>query len=189
MRYLCGTRDLGLHFTYRPSDIVGYADAWFKIDPALGKSQTAWIFIKNEAPISWHSSKQTTTATSTNHAELLAFREAAREFVRLRTMETAIGEMACLPVPKKPTTIFEDYADCIEQVSSGFIKSDCVKHINLQIFGYTEELTSTGQIEIRKVVFAENIADLLTKALTAPQHPNLRICWTCGNYPGFMLPL
>ena len=40
-------------------------------------------------------------------------------------------------------------------------------------FGYTQELTDTGQIEIRKVVSAENIADVLTKALLAPQHKKL----------------
>jgi hypothetical protein len=45
------------------------------------KSQTGYIFIKNGAPISYKSAKETVTATSTNHAELLAFHEAAREAV------------------------------------------------------------------------------------------------------------
>ena len=81
--------------------------------------------------------------------------------------------MAGLSIPNKPIVIFEDNAACIEQVTSGFIKSDRVKHINPQIFGYTQELTNTGQIEIRKVVSMENVADVLTKALPAPQHKKL----------------
>ena len=173
LRYLRGTEDLGLHFKRGPGEIVGYADSGFKTDPASGKSQTGWIFLKNGAPISWRSSKQTTTATSTNHAELLAFYEAARESVWLRTMQAAIAEMAGLSIPKKPTVIFEDNAACIEQVSSGFIKSDRVKHINPHIFGYTQELTDSRQIEIRKVASADNVADVLTKALPAPQHRKL----------------
>lgn len=81
--------------------------------------------------------------------------------------------MAGLSIPKKPTIIYEDNAACIEQVSSGFIKSDRVKHINPHIFGYTQELTDSGQIEIRKVASADNIADVFTKALPAPQHRKL----------------
>jgi hypothetical protein len=88
-------------------------------------------------------------------------------------MQTAISTMAGFNISNKPTTIFEDNAACIEQVSSGFIKSDRVKHINPHIFGYTQELTDTGQIQIMKVASAENIADVLTKALPAPQHRKL----------------
>lgn len=81
--------------------------------------------------------------------------------------------MAGLSITKKPTIIYEDNAAYIEQVSSRFIKSDRVKHINPQIFEYTQELTDSGQIEIRKVALADNMADFLTKALPAPQHRKL----------------
>ena len=174
LRYLRGTEDLGLHFRKdTPSDIIGYADSSFKTDPVSGKSQTGYIFIKNGAPISWRSTKQTVTATSTNHAELLAFHEASREAVWLRTMQQAILQMSGLTSMDKPTTIFEDNAACIEQVSSGFIKADRVKHISPHLFGYTQDLTETKQIEVKKIASADNIADVLTKALPAPQHRKL----------------
>lgn len=156
-----------------PSDIVGYGDSGFKTDPAIGKSQTGYIFIKNGAPISWGSTKQTVTATSTNHAELLAFHEASRKAIWLRTIQDTISQMAGFQLPAKPTTIFEDNAACIEQVSSGFITADRVKHISPHIFGYTQDLTESKQIEVRKIASAENIADVLTKALPAPQHRKL----------------
>ena len=174
LRYLRGTEDLGLHFRKDASnDIIGYADSGFKTDPISGKSQTGYIFIKNGAPISWRSTKQTVTATSTNHAELLAFHEASREAVWLRTMQDAIFKMCGLDLAAKPTMIYEDNAACVEQVSSGFIKADRVKHISPHIFGYTQDLTESKQIEVKKVASAENIADVLTKALPAHQHRKL----------------
>ncbi|OAE32544.1 hypothetical protein AXG93_3918s1020 [Marchantia polymorpha subsp. ruderalis] len=88
----------------------------------------------------------------------------------VRTMQTAISEMAGFPFQEKPTTIFDYNAACIEQVSFGFIKSDRVKHINPHLFSYTQDLTETSQIAVRKIASTENIADILTRALPAPQH-------------------
>ena len=176
LRYLRGTEDLGLHFRKDTSSaIIGCADSGFKTNPVSGKSQTGYIFIKNDAPISWRSTKQTVTATSTNHAELLSFHEASREAVWLRTMQQAILQMSGLPLMDKPITIFEDNAACIEQVSSGFIKADRVKHISPHLFGYTQDLMETKQIEVKKIASADNIVDVLTKALPAHQHRKLII--------------
>jgi hypothetical protein len=174
LRYFRGTEDLGLHYQkHTLSDIIGYADSGFKIDPLSGKSQTSYIFIKNGPPISWRSTKQTVTTTSINHAELLAFHEASREAVWLRTMQQAILQMSGLPPKDNATTIFEDNAACIEQVSSGFIKAERVKHISPHLFGYTQDLIETNQIQVKKIPLADNIADVLTKTLPAPQHRKL----------------
>lgn len=117
--YLHRTEELGLHYEHGQSNIIGDAVSRFKSNSTSGKSQSGLIFIKNGAPISWRSSKQTTSATSTNHAKLLAFYEATPESVRLHTMEAAIANMAGLTASTKPTVIFEDIAACNEQVSSG----------------------------------------------------------------------
>ena len=114
LRYLRGTSDLGLFYgkTDKP-EITGYADFGFRTDVAAGKSQTDYIFMKYGAPISWKSTKQIVIATSTNHAELFAFHEAARECVWLRTME-----QCRLQVQDKPTVVFEDNAAFIRHMSS-----------------------------------------------------------------------
>jgi hypothetical protein len=128
LRYLRGTEDLGLHFTKdAEANIVGYADSGYRTDEINGKSQTGYIFIKNGAPISWKSVKQTITATSTNHAELLALHEAAREAVWLRTMVQAISEQCKISNNNKATVIYEDNAAAVAQVATGFIKADRVK--------------------------------------------------------------
>ena len=88
LKYLQGTRDLELFYhKTNNSEIQGFADFGFRTELHARKSQTGYIFLKCGAPISWRSTKQTVTATSTNHAELLAFPEAAREVVWLRTLE------------------------------------------------------------------------------------------------------
>jgi hypothetical protein len=174
MRYLRRTSDLGLYYqkTNNPK-ISGFADSGFHTDVTAGKSQTGYIFMKNGAPISWKSTKQTVTATSTNHAELLAFHEAARECVWLRTMERILMQQCKIQVKDKPTVVFEDNSTCIRQMSAGFIKTDRTKHISPHIFIYSQDLIEKGQLEIRKVESEYNVADMLTKALPAYKHKRL----------------
>ena len=173
-RYLRGTEDLGLLYTPGGTKrIIGYADAGFRSDEVSGKSQTGYIFIKNNAPISWKSVKQTITATSTNHFELIAFYEATCEAVWLRSMDRIILDQCGLDQHAGATTIFEDNAACVTQVGEGFIKSDHVKHIPPQLFGFTQELIQNKEIEVKKIESVHNVADMLTKALPAYTHKRL----------------
>jgi hypothetical protein len=175
LRYLKGTSDLGLYYQRsNPTEIRGFADSGFRTDPNAGKSQTGYIFLKCGAPISWKSMKQTVTATSTNHAELLAFHEAARECVWLRTLERIINQQCRIQEEEmKPMVIYEDNAACIRQMSSGFIKADRTKHISPHIFSFTQDLIDKGQVDIQKVESENNVADMLTKALPAYKHKKL----------------
>src|SRR5690606_39426731 len=76
-RYLQGTKDLGLFYTKQSKDgLVGFADAGFNSDPHNAKSQTGYVFTHGGTAISWRSMKQTITATSSNHSEILAIHEA-----------------------------------------------------------------------------------------------------------------
>ena len=174
MRYLRGTEDLGLFYRKCENpETTGYADSGFRTDEVAGKSQTGYIFIRDGAPISWKSVKQTMTATSTNHAELLAFHEAAREAVWLRTLEGIITKQCNIKVQERPTVIYEDNASCVRQMQSGFIKADRTKHISPHIFTYSQDLVDSKQIEIRKIESENNISDILTKALPPYKHKKL----------------
>ena len=114
LRYLRGTSDLGLYYhkTDQP-EIQGFADSGFRTDVNAGKSQTGYIFLKCGDPISWKSTKQTVTATSTNHAELLAFHEAACETVWLRTMEKVLDQQCQLQISNQPTIVYEGDSACV----------------------------------------------------------------------------
>ena len=173
-RYLRGTEDLGLLYSRDGATrFVGYADAGYKSDSKSGKSQTGYIFIKNGAPVSWKSMKQFVTATSTNHAELIAFHEASREFVWLRTMECLVMSQASIALAEEPTVIHKDNSACVSQVAAGFIKADRIKHVDPQIFSFTQDLIQSRKLQVNKIDSANNIADMLTKALSAYTHKRL----------------
>lgn len=58
-------------------------------------------------------------------------------------------------------------------MSTGYIKVYRVKHISPHIFGYIQDLMETEQIEIRKIELEHNIANMLTKALSAYRHKKI----------------
>ena len=58
-------------------------------------------------------------------------------------------------------------------MTSRFIKADRIKDISPHIFGYTHNLTESGQIDIRKIESLYNIFDMLSKALPTYKHKKL----------------
>ena len=75
------------------------------------------MFTYGGTAISWRSTKQTLTATSSNHAELIALYDAGRECVWLRSMIQHIQEECGLESIKgSPTVLYEDNAACIAQI-------------------------------------------------------------------------
>jgi hypothetical protein len=66
--------------------LIGYTNAGYLSDPHKGKSQTGFVLLHGGITISWKSSKQTLTTTSTNHSEIIALYEASQECVWLRRM-------------------------------------------------------------------------------------------------------
>src|SRR5688572_4177408 len=122
-RYLRGTIDLGLFFqSGNEAILTGYADAGYLSDPHTAKSQNGYVFTYAGTAISWKSTKQTLTATSSNHAELIALYETTRECVWLRSMIGQIQEDCGLnDTTTAPTIIYEDNDACINQVKEGYI--------------------------------------------------------------------
>jgi hypothetical protein len=118
LRYLRGTMDMGLFFSNESkSDLIGYADAGYLSDPHNGRSQTGYLFTCGGTAISWRSVKQTITATSSNHAEILAIHEASRECVWLRSVIQHIRQTCGLFSGEMiPTIIYEDNTACIAQL-------------------------------------------------------------------------
>ncbi|KAJ9551943.1 hypothetical protein OSB04_015988 [Centaurea solstitialis] len=165
-RYLQGTKDLGLYFS-NPSkgSLYGFADAGYLSDPHTGRSQTGYVFTMGGTAILWRSTKQTMTATSSNHAEILAIHEASRECVWLRNVIQHIhGSCGIITDKELPTVLYEDNAACIAQLKERYIKGDRTKHI-LPKFFFTHDLQKSGDISVQQVRSCENLADLFTKSL------------------------
>nr|KYP58720.1 Retrovirus-related Pol polyprotein from transposon TNT 1-94 [Cajanus cajan] len=166
LRYLRGTMDMGLLYSnVSKPELNGYADAGYLSDPHNGKSQTGYLFTSGGTAISWRSVKQTISATSSNHAEILALHEASRECVWLRSVIQHIRETCGLSSGKMTSTvIYEDNVACIAQLKDGYIKGDRTKHI-LPKFFFTHDLQRNGDINVQQVRSSDNLADLFTKSL------------------------
>ena len=97
------------------------------------------LFYGNTA-ISWKSVKQTISATSSNHAEIIAIHEASCECVWLRLVIQHIRENYGLSsIINSPMILCKDNAACITQIRGGYMKGDRTKHIAPKFF-YTHEL-------------------------------------------------
>ncbi|GJR80470.1 hypothetical protein Tco_0151255 [Tanacetum coccineum] len=138
-RYLQGTKDMGLYYT-NPSqrNLVGFADAGYMSDPHTRQSQTGYVFTSSNNAISWRSVKQTMSATSSNHVEILAIHEASREYVWLRNVIQHICESCGISSGHEaPTLLHKDNAACIAQLKDVYIKGDKTKHILPKFFFYS----------------------------------------------------
>ena len=166
LRYLRGTMDMGLYYpNVSKAELIGYADAGYMSDPHNARSQTGYLFTCGDTAISWRSTKQSITATSSNHAEILAIHEASRECFWLRSVIHHIRGSCGLSFSKEvPTTLYEDNAACIVQLKNGYIKGDRTKHISPKFF-FTHDLQKKCDINVQSIRSTNNLADLFTKAL------------------------
>jgi hypothetical protein len=135
-----GTKDLGLFFkkSHDPN-MIGYTDAGYLSDPHNGKSQTGFVFLRGGTTISWKSSKQTLTTTSTHHSKIIALYEASHECVWLRRMINHIQQSCGIGSIESLTIIYKDNSGCVTQMQIGYINSNVTKHIALKLF-YPHEL-------------------------------------------------
>ena len=144
--------------------MIGYTDAGYLSDPHNSKSQTGFVFLHGGTAISWKSSKQTLTATSTNHSEIIALYEASHECVWLRRVINHILQSWGIGSIKSPTIIYEHNFPCVTQMQTGYIKSNITKHIAPKLL-YPHELQESGEINILQIKSCDNLADLFTKSL------------------------
>ena len=68
-------------------------------------------------------------ATSTNHSEIIALFEVAKECTWLRCITQHVQNACGINTVNSPTIIFEDNAACVAQIQMGNVKSNITKHI------------------------------------------------------------
>ena len=174
LRYLRGTEDLGLFFQKKEDlNIVGYTDAGYLSDPHKALSQTGYVFLYGGTAISWRSTKQTFVATSTNHSEIIALYEAAKECIWLRRLTHHVQNTCGIKIALSRTIIFEDNAACVAQIQSGYVKSNITKHISPKFF-FTHELQKKEEIMVTHTRSCDNLADMFTKSLPASSFEKCR---------------
>jgi hypothetical protein len=174
LRYLAGTKDMGLWFGRRRrqddregAEISAYADSDWGSDKSDRKSITGWIAMVNGDPVSWASKKQKVVALSTCEAELYAEASAMQEVLWLRgllkELELASGEAA---------TIYGDNQSAIATSKNG-IRSERTKHVDIK-YQFVTDLVDSGKVKLQWIPTQQQHADILTKALAASVFQGLR---------------
>jgi hypothetical protein len=199
VRYLVGTADKGL--ILRPSKNISidmYVDADFagmwqaaaeEQDPVRVKSRTGYVILLANCPLVWASKLQTEIATSTLEAEFIALSTGMRELIPARTIFHAFAKSIGLDVPEEASlrsTVFEDNNGCLTLATVPKM-TPRTKHIGVKYFWFRSKVGPGSGITIQKIDTKDQLADALTKGLTADQFATLRtqlMGWTCSVREG-----
>ena len=175
LRYLAGTKEVGLVFGSRNGpevgdsrghskqiiDVCAYADADWANDKGDRKSVSGWVAKLNGDPISWASKKQRTVALSTCEAELYAEAAAIQEVLWLRGLIKELGlktQMGSVVHGDNQSTI---------AISKNGIKGERTKHVDVKYHFITETIEQ-GAVKLKWVPTNQQQADIFTKALSQP---------------------
>ncbi|KAH9090716.1 hypothetical protein LEN26_018851 [Aphanomyces euteiches] len=158
IRYLKKTRDLKLCLGGKlPLTLAGYCDADLG-SAADRKSQTGYIFLLGDNPVSWRSVKQTLVAASTVEAEYIALNSAVSEALYLQQL------LHQLKVPTKLVTLFEDNMGVIH-LAKNPVHHDGTKHFDIRLHRVRDYIEKKN-VQVCYVRTTEQLADGLTKPLT-----------------------
>ncbi|KAE8718491.1 Serine/threonine-protein phosphatase 5 [Hibiscus syriacus] len=161
LRYLQGTVDFGLRFT--PSSrmaLAGFADANWGSDIDDRRSTSGFCIYFCGNLVSWSSKKQQVVARSTAEAEYRSVACAAAEMVWLRSL---LGELHIVTHGK--ATLWCDNTSAVAVCANPVLHSK-FKNVELDLF-FVREMVAMGQLQVHEVPAAEQVADVLTKPLSA----------------------
>lgn len=160
MRYLKGTSDLGLVFHGSDNfELVGYADSDWANDLSTGKSVYGYSFFCGGNLVSWKSKKsQSSTATSTTNAEIVALYHATMEGVWLAGFLHGLGLME-----KETFKVYQDNQAAIAIVN-GEKYLERTKHEIVKIESIRDYIRK-GIVTVEYVKSEDMVADVFTKSL------------------------
>ena len=161
MRYLQGIKDYML--TFKRSDnleVIGYSDLYFARCVDSRKSTFSYLFMFDGGTISWKSSKQTITATSTMEAKFVACFEATFHGLWLWNFILGLG------IVNSISKLLRIYCDNSAAVffSKNDKYSNGAKHMELKYLTVKEEVHKQ-RVSIEHISTQLMITDPLTKGL------------------------
>jgi hypothetical protein len=164
LRYLSGTRTLGITYKYspEPATFKGFADAAYQ-NRDNGKSTTRYVFIAAGSAITWRSGKQSVTAQSSTEAEYIALWEAGKEASWLRNLYRELGF-----TQQQPTVIMQDNTGTVAIPNNPTFHKR-TKHIDSR-YHWVWEKVQAGRFEVELCRDEDQTADVLTKALPRLKH-------------------
>jgi hypothetical protein len=164
-------KNYGLHYTGhedgRPT-LVGYNDTDMAGDVNTHKSTSGIIFFLGGNPVTWQSTKQRVMALSSCEAKYVTVASAVCQGVWLaRLLTNLIGEESGVP------ELRIDNQSAIV-LCKNLVFHNCSKHIDVR-YHYIRECVEEDRIIISYAATAEQLVDILTKALGRVRFHELRV--------------
>jgi hypothetical protein len=138
---------------------VGYVDADYTRDLDDRRLTTGYVFTLAGGPICWKSIIQSTVAMSTTEAEYMAAAEAAKEALWLTGLVNELG------IQQGGVSLHCDSQSAIH-LAKNKVYHARTKHIDVRLHKI-KELVATVELLLEKIHTSENLADILTKPITA----------------------
>lgn len=170
MRYLSGTRTLGLTYGAAPNcDLAldAFSDSDWAGDPDDSRSTSGGVLRLCGAAVVWLSCKQPSVSLSSSEAEFVAAGDVGREIMWLRPF---LAELDCPQEEPTPLRIDNQTAIAMTTDQSQFNKR---RHIRIK-HHYIRELAAEGFLAPRWVPTQDQLADILTKPLGIQPFEKLR---------------
>jgi hypothetical protein len=157
LRYLAGTKSLGLTWTKGQGEVVGFVDSDFAGDLDGHKSTSGFVFLAEGAAISWKSKLQPLAALSTVEAEFISMCAGVQEALWLQKLVMDVEGITGAAI------IYTDNTGALVNIK-GIPISPRTKHIGVRYHRVRGEV-ERGAIDARYVSTHENPADMFTKNL------------------------
>ena len=145
--------------------LLMYSDSDWANDSADRKSQGGHVFLSSNGAVSWQSRKQGLITMSTLEPQFIASSEASRETKWLLQLQKDIH---CSQRDSPPLPINCDNQGALTLITTGIIKAQ-TKHIDF-CYHNSRDLHKHRIVNYSYVHTDENVADILTKALTIDKH-------------------
>lgn len=180
IRYLAGTKQFGPRYHKRwisqivvdtstpwsiSTPIKAYTDADWAGQQDTRKSTGGLILQFNGSAVSWSSKTLRTIALSSQDAEYMALSDGSREVVYVRNVLTTLG------FNLSSTDLFGDNNGSLA-VAKNPAAHQKTKHIQVR-YHYIRQLTEDKTIDLKRVDTQDQLADVMTKSLSAQQHQTL----------------
>lgn len=163
LNYIFTTENYSLSLDYNDaSDLCAYTDASWASDRDDRKSFTGYMIFFRNIPITWRSSKQKCITLSTMEAEYIAMSETLKE---LLWYQNILREVNVLDILFKMPILYCDSQSAIYYAKNP-VETIRTKHIDIR-YHFVKELLAEKRFKLEKVPGKENIADMLTKGLSA----------------------
>jgi hypothetical protein len=161
LRYLKGTTSYGLWYEKGKGDeLTGWSDSDYAGDIDDRRSTSGYVFMIGTKVVSWSSRKQPIVTLSTTEAEFIAAASCACQGIWLSRILAFINKRR----KKDCITILCDNSSSIK-LSKNPVMHGRSKHIDVR-FHFLGDLTKDGSIQLVHCSTIDQVADIMTKALS-----------------------